>query len=331
MLMHPWRDELFHYGPADSDYFEGWYFRLTDAAGGNALALIPGVSAAAGDPHAFAMVLDGASGRSARRRWPFAAFRAAAAPFGLELAGSRFGLDGLDLDLDGDIPVRGALAFSGRRPWRGTPLNPRAMGWFGYLPFLQCYHGVLSFSHRLAGRLTVAGRAIDYTGGVGYMEKDWGSAFPSAWIWAQSAHFGAGGASAMLSVAAVPFPGGSFRGFIFGLDCPAGFFRLATYTGARIAAFAAGADGAELTLAGGGLEAVVTVGRGADRPDALFFPADKGAMTGQLTESLDAEFRVRLSRRRGAGRYTVWEGIGRKAGLELAGDLAALAALGSGR
>jgi tocopherol cyclase len=35
----------------------------------------------------------------------------------------------------------------------------------------------------------VGGRRVDFSGGSGYIEKDWGRSFPRAWIWAQSNTF----------------------------------------------------------------------------------------------------------------------------------------------
>lgn len=323
MRLNTFHDERFHYYQRDNGYFEGWYFRLTDAEGRNAFALIPGVSGAKGDEHSFIMALEGEGGRSSRLRLPLAAFRATDSPFSLDLGCARFSLKGIEADFGGDIPVHGKLAFSEPRPWRGTFLNPRAMGWFGYLPFLQCYHGVLSFSHRIDGYLEIAGRRVDYSGGRGYMEKDWGSAFPSAWVWAQSAHFEDASASAMISVATIPFLGSSFRGFIFGLDCAAGFFRFATYTGAKIASFASGPERADILIRGNGLEVEIKAGRGVSQQEALFFPADKGLMTGLVTESLDAELSIRIKNRKGGSWATLWEGTGSRAGMELSGDMEA--------
>jgi succinate dehydrogenase/fumarate reductase flavoprotein subunit len=46
------------------------------------------------------------------------------------------------------------------------------MGWYAFVPAMECYHGVLSFDHLLEGGLELNGQYIDYTGGRGYIEKD---------------------------------------------------------------------------------------------------------------------------------------------------------------
>jgi hypothetical protein len=60
------------------------------------------------------------------------------------------------------------------------------LGWFGNL---ECYHAVLSMHHKLHGYISVGESLTDLEMGTGYLEKDHGSSFPSAWIWAQSNHF----------------------------------------------------------------------------------------------------------------------------------------------
>ena len=54
------------------------------------------------------------------------------------------------------------------------------MGWFGWLPIMECYHGVVSLDHAIEGQITMDGNAINLTGGRGYMEKTGGAPFPLA-------------------------------------------------------------------------------------------------------------------------------------------------------
>jgi hypothetical protein len=82
--------------------------------------------------------------------------------------------------------------------------------------------------------LVVNDQAIDLTGGQGYIEKDWGRSFPSAWVWFQSNHFEQPGISLTASVAIIPWIRRSFVGFIIGLWHDGVLSRFATYTGARI-------------------------------------------------------------------------------------------------
>jgi len=100
---------------------------------------------------------------------------------------------------------------------------------------MECYHGVLSFSHSLQGSLTLNGKVLDFSGGRGYIEKDWGQSFPAAWVWCQSNHFANESACITASMAVIPWIGHAFRGF----NCrpSAGWQNsivFATYSGGRI-------------------------------------------------------------------------------------------------
>ncbi|MBK9017236.1 MAG: hypothetical protein IPM82_26045 [Saprospiraceae bacterium] len=55
-----WNPNMYHGWGRTRSYFEGWYFKLVDAAEHQVFAVIPGISMAKnGDSHAFIQVLDG--------------------------------------------------------------------------------------------------------------------------------------------------------------------------------------------------------------------------------------------------------------------------------
>ena len=112
--------------------------------------------------------------------------------------------------------------------------SPGIMGWYAWVPKMECYHGVLSFNHTINGDLKVNGSSIDFSGGRGYIEKDWGQSFPAGYLWFQSNHFETPNTSLTASVAVIPWLGSAFRGFIVGLWYQGHLYRFATYTGARI-------------------------------------------------------------------------------------------------
>ncbi len=90
------------------------------------------------------------------------------------------------------------------------------MGWYAFVPFMECYHAVIGFDHPLEGKININGNEIDFTGGRGYIEKDYGKSFPSYYIWMQSNHFETEEISVMASVAKIPWLGSSFDGFVVG-------------------------------------------------------------------------------------------------------------------
>jgi hypothetical protein len=70
---------------------------------------------------------------------------------------------------------------------------------------------------------------VDFNGGKGYIEKDWGSSFPKSYVWLQSNHFSQEG-SLFFSWAEIPALGTTFHGYIAHLYYAGEHHRFATYT-----------------------------------------------------------------------------------------------------
>ena len=77
----------------------------------------------------------------------------------------------------------GMLKFdmSSHSYWPMTLFNPGAMGYLSYLSLLtECNHGVLSMDFRItSGSVKINDRIVDFSGGRGYIEKDWVSCYKS--------------------------------------------------------------------------------------------------------------------------------------------------------
>jgi tocopherol cyclase len=313
-------------------FFEGWYFKLVDAGEMRRYAIIPGVfiGDGPGASHAFVQTLDGVTGRTAYHRYPFEAFEAARDAFDIHIGPNRFRPDELLLDIDRpEGQLRGKLHFSGLSPWPVTVPSPGVMGWYAYVPFMECYHGVLSFDHGISGELTVDGNAFDFDGGRGYIEKDWGQAFPRAWIWTQSNHFGAEspGTSLTASVAIIPWLRGAFPGFIVGLRHRGELFRFATYTGGRIERLELADTHVTWHMTGraGTAPATHRLEINAWRAEGgLLHAPERVAMLQRVLESLTARLDVRLLVIESRRERVIFEGTGRHAGLEIVGPIAEL-------
>lgn len=326
-LRNVWRPEAYHGFGKRPPYFEGWYFKMVDATEQHRYAIIPGVfiGAEPGSSHAFVQTLDGVTGRSTYHRYPFEAFVAAQDRLDIRVGPNRFRRDAISLDITGTRQmVQGELRFSGGHPWPVTLTSPGIMGWYALVPFMECYHGVLSFDHAISGQLTVDGETLDFSGGRGYIEKDWGQSFPQAWIWMQSNHFSTPGASLTASVAIIPWLRSSFTGFIAGLWHDGRLYRFATYTGAQIERQETTDQSVTLHYVdrrrkGHRLEIVATRTHG-----GLLHSPERVAMLQRVTESLTATIRVKLIEL-DSGRV-VFEDEGRHAGLEVVGDLPPLRA-----
>lgn len=321
---------LYHGHSAKPPFFEGWYFKLVDAAETHRYAIIPGVFIGAGQDasHAFVQTLDGVTGRTAYHRYPFDAFQAARDAFDIRIGPNRFRADAITLDIDRpEGQMQGELRFAGLTPWPVTLASPGIMGWYAYVPFMECYHGVLSFDHGIAGRLTVDGALLDFTGGRGYIEKDWGQAFPKAWIWAQSNHFGlnAPGTSLTASVAIIPWLRGAFPGFIVGLRHGGQLYRFATYSSAQIERLDVADTHVTCHMVGragpAGAQHRLEVDAWRAEGGLLHSP-ERSAMLQRVLESLTARLDVRLLAVGGGRERVIFEGTGRHAGLEIVGPIA---------
>jgi hypothetical protein len=246
-------------------------------------------------------------------------FWAAEDELDLRIGPNRFTSAGLSLDLQSEtLGLRGELAFRGLVSWPVTLLSPGIMGWYGWVPFMETYHGVVSLDHQIEGMLVIEDEVIDFSGGRGYTEKDWGRSFPSAWIWFQSNHFREAGICLTASLAIIPWIGRSFPGLIVGLWYGGQLHRFATYTGAKTE-----------TLAIGDEEVVWTV---SDRRHRLEMRARRVGggllqapstedMDRRIVETLDGEVRVALFSVDGEHTRQLMDDVGRYAGLEAAGDV----------
>ena len=186
---------------------------------------------------------------------------------------------------------------------------------------MECYHGVVSMDHIIQGELLIDGQTVDFSGGRGYIEKDWGKQFPSAWIWGQSNHFSQPGISLMLSVAVVPWSGRSFGGYIIGFLYEGVIHRFATYNWSRIEDFTI--DDAEIHLVV--KNATHRSSIQAERVEGGLLQAPTGiAMDGRIIETMNASLEICLQRLDG---QTLFQGVGQHAGLETVGYLDHLIAL----
>ena len=238
-LFHP---EIFQGRHKSHDYFEGWYFKMTTPPKGagqaaEVLAVIPAVAFGPSleDHHAFIQVISSIEHRSWNIQFPLASFKADAKRLVVEIEGNRFTPEEIHLDLKADdLTLQGTVRNLGLQPFPVTPRSPGIMGWYAYVPFMECFHGVVSTQHTLQGSLFLNGVETDFTGGSGYIEKDWGTSFPEAWVWMQSNCFPSKNVSCMLSVAKIPFLGKVFPGFLGFVQIGDNLIRFGTYTGAKI-------------------------------------------------------------------------------------------------
>jgi hypothetical protein len=187
---------------------------------------------------------------------------------------------------------------------------------------MECYHGVVSLDHAIGGKLTIEDQAHDFGGGRGYIEKDWGKSFPSAWVWIQTNHFETLGTSLTASTAIIPWRRSSFRGFIVGLWHDGVLYRWATYTGAKTAHLQIDDKRVHWLLRGKTAHGMHQLTITATRAEAGILAGPSTVDMGKrVAESLTALVAVRLENESGI----IFSGNGRFAGLEVHNPKALLA------
>lgn len=325
-VRHP---EAYHGNGVRRGFFEGWYVKLVSADRRQRWAVIPGIFRGLDrgdtrDDEAFVQVLDGLTGRSWYHVYPPESFAADSRRFDVRVGPNRFSADGAELDLP---QLRGGIRFTTPlAPWPVTLREPGIMGWYGLVPFMECFHGIVSFGHGLDGVLDVEGSPADFAGGRGYIEKDWGQAFPSGYVWLASNHLDTdtgedADASLIASVAIIPWLRGSFRGSIIGFRHGGRLHKWTTYNRSRERLLEIDDERVRWSVEGpdGTLELEAIRSRG-----GLLHAPLRSAMHQRVEETLDARVHVRHLASDGS---VLKEGVAECAGLEVFGDIDRLLAL----
>lgn len=310
-LFHP---ERYHGWGRTKKYFEGWYYKILSADEKQAFAIIPGIAMDnEGQKHAFIQILDGIKQTAEYVKFPAEAFVSEADTFNTEISGNLFTSHKLRLNLKS---VKGELHFKNTVPWPSRWYSPGIMGPYAFVPFMECYHGILSMDHEIQGSLEINSKTIDFTGGRGYMEKDWGHSFPSAYIWMQSNHFSETGISVKVSVAKIPWLGSSFVGFIAGIYFNKQLIQFTTYNGTKLLRSFVDKKTVELVIENKKHRLEIVAHR--NHATELAAPIS-GFMDGRISESMCSSMEVKLVDRKTG--QTVFGDTGRNTALEVAGAI----------
>ncbi len=277
---------------------------------GNAFAIIAGVSLSE-DPHSFIQYIDGNSGKTSYFRFMLSDFIVNGKKLEVRLGRSLFTGEAITLDLDNDeLRITGEIRNINLSPLPKKIFNPGIMGWYSFVPGMECNHGVVSTGHRIDGQVSVNGNVSGYDGGRGYIEKDWGISFPEAWMWLQCNNFGTDNVSVMISIAKIPWRGSFFIGFISFISINGQTEILATYNRAKVIKLSRlDSNNTEIIIKKDSLtlSAVITK-QGAG---TLKSPIN-GLMTSVIKESLNSEVFLELKN----GDKRIFSGTGVRTGYE---------------
>lgn len=310
------KPEIFQGSLQKKNYFEGWYFKHVTSDKNQVFAFIPGISLLENDRHAFIQVINGITQETHYITYPLNQFSWEKEKLMVKVGDSVFSEDYIDLNIQTpEINVAGKIFYRNRSRFPGTLIQPGIMGWYSWVPFMECYHGVVSANHWLQGILRINSAEINFDNGKGYIEKDWGSSFPECWIWLQSNSFENKNASVFFSVAKIPWLGKFFMGFISFLFLNGKFYLFATYKGSKLVKTEKRPSGLEIELENSRNRLKINVKTG--KAGELIAPV-KGQMTRRIKESIDSEVHVELTDKNG---NVLFNGQSNRAGLEISEEI----------
>ena len=312
MNLRLYKPSVFQGNLKKMNYFEGWYFKQVTKNLSRTCSVIPGIALVENDPHAFIQIMDGFAGYTDYARYPIGQFSYQTNHLYVKIGTSVFTERGMDLDINtGKTKLIGKIDFGNVVHYPQTVFSPGIMGWYSFVPFMECNHGVVSVNHDLRGEMSINGQPVDFNGGKGYIEKDWGTSFPEAWIWIQSNNFEEHDVSFMLSIAKIPWLGRYFIGLISFLFLNKKFYLFSTYNGSSFSEIRNNNELLEITLRNNIHKLKIRVIKNSFCD--LAAPVS-GEMSRRIKESIDSEVQLQLFDKSGEQIYT---GTGTNVGLEI--------------
>ncbi len=317
--------ELFQGNLKKRFYFEGWYFKLIDRDSKNIYAIIPGVALNKKNDssHAFIQILNGKTADYHYIRFPLEDFRAEKDTFMVSIGPNTFSEKHIHLEIMNKIKVYGDIQFTNLVKLKRTFFNPGVMALYTWLPFMETKHGVVSMNHTVSGFLEINEKRIDLTNGKGYIEKDWGTSFPSKWIWMQSNHFEEYDRSFMFSLAKIRYLGIKFTGFLGVLWNKDKITRFGTYTGAKIRKLEIKPTHVrfEIHMKKDILEVFASKSNesGSTKTAKMMTP-DQGEMSAKCMESISSTIKLTHYRKSKGKKELVFQDSGVNTGLEIMGE-----------
>jgi tocopherol cyclase len=304
--------EIFQGDLKKKNYFEGWYFKHVSADLEKVWSFIPGISLTEKYPHSFIQVMNGITGKTEYISYSPGEFTWDKKRLCIKIGGSVFTENHIDLKIENkNLKVSGHIDYENIIKYPKSLISPGIMGWYSFIPFMECKHGIVSVNHNLKGKISINDDIIDFDGGKGYIEKDWGTSFPESWLWIQANNFNDPDTSFTFSVAKIPWRGRYFIGFICFLYYKKKFWLYSTYNNSRISDLDQTGDSIILNLKNH--NSILKVSTVKNTFGELRAP-DSGDMSRRIKESIDSEVNLCLFDK---NNNLIYSDISKRAGLEV--------------
>jgi hypothetical protein len=299
-------------------YYEGWYNKIVDRKENFIYTFIPtiAINKQSEDSEAFIQILNGQTGKMSYIRYKLEDFENLSnTEFSIRINNNYFSKQGFYLDInDRQLKINGKIEYMNQISFPRSFLQPNIMGILNYVPFLETYHGIVSMNHILKGSLTINGKKLDFNGGKGYVEKDWGTSFPRAYIWAQTNHFSESNLSFVLSIALIPVFNIILKGFFCVIWNKGQIYKFATYTGARVKITEISSENIRIVIEDKNYSLYASLDKSNLKFTKLKAPKS-GSMSSDIIETIRSKIDIILYDR--SKKKIIIEDVGSNAGLDL--------------
>jgi tocopherol cyclase len=187
-------DSNAYHWSGQEQFFEGWYFKVSDPATQRSFLFIYAVFNPDGrspDSCGFMMAGNNSPGEAGLiyQQYPVDDFAASYDVFDMAVSSSNRAwgdlttLHATGSTADSENHCSWSFDLEVTDAWRNT------MGWMQNLPSLQTYWYVGAMKARASGWIEWNGELFTFDKAIGYQEKNWGDEFPESWYWLQANSF----------------------------------------------------------------------------------------------------------------------------------------------
>jgi len=284
------------------NYFEGWYQRLTDENSNVNYAIIFAITKDEHDSHSFIQVFDGVKNESKYYRFETSDFYYSKDTVFIKenyLSLNSMYLKTEDLELN--------VLFNNSLLLKKHLKTNSAMSYLSRFP-LECFQEVITLDGYFKGEL-ILNNELTHINGKTYLEKTYGSKFPSKWIWIQGNHFNKD-VSLSFSHGLVPFLKWKIKGFIAIINHNGTEYRFATYNFSKMKIVSRSISQIEIVVKKGRYK--LTINAKLVKPVKLVGPNKNGVMDLKVFESINSLATLTFTK----GKKVIFDTMGRSIGFE---------------